>query len=143
MIKNRVLFFDDEEMTSNITAKALKAYHWDITVVSTIEDFFHELKFNDYDILIMDIMAPLTFLETDFVTLSKKDLKRMNNGMCTGIILTEKIWETEDYADIPVLFYSAKDKESFEPIDGKKWYYLEKPEFVKNIHKELCRLLNS
>ena len=144
MIKNRVLFFDDEEVQTNATAKILKAsYHWDIKVVSQVDDFFHELMYNDYDILIMDIMAPLSFLENDFVSLSKNDIKRMDNGKSTGIILTEKIWEKENYSELPVLFYSSKDKESFKTIDGKKWFYLRKPELAKNIHKELCNLLNS
>lgn len=143
MIKNRVLYFEDDNVTAEVVSKGLKSYHWNIHVVSSISDFFEELRTNYYDALIMDIMAPIAYLDNNYVSFNKTDIKRMNEGKSTGIVLTEKIWETKDYTNIPVLYYSAKDKDSFVPIDGKKYFYLSKPEFVKTINDKLILLLNS
>lgn len=144
MTKNRILYFDDDKITAKIVANELKSYHWEINVVSTIEDFFLEIQYNDYDGIIMDIIAPISTYETDFIRINKIDIKKARegqSGMSTGIILTEKVWEKKDYADLPVLFYSMKKKIAFKPIEGKKWHYLHKPSLIKNINEELCKLL--
>ncbi len=53
----------------------------------------------------MDIMAPIPEPENDHVIFSYAEIWRMDDGINTGIILTEKLWQLEGYRDIPVLFW--------------------------------------
>ena len=103
-MKNRVLHFDDEPFQARALAENLKFFGWDVTLVSEIDGLFKELNNNHYDVLIMDIMAPIPQLENEHVTFSSEDIQRMDDGLNTGVIITEKIWQLEGYRDIPVLF---------------------------------------
>ena len=136
MTKYRVLHFDDELFIASALSNSLELYGWDVTFVSEIDKLFKELKNNHYDVLIMDIMAPIPELENDHVTFSPEEIQRMDDGLNTGIILTEKIWQLEGYRDIPVLFLSARNRPDEIELflqSGHKCEYLRKSQLTKTI----------
>lgn len=143
MKKNRVLYFDDDAFAADILAGELELYYcWEITVVSKIDDLFQELRDenNTYNVLIMEIMAPTACCEEKLFT--KNDIRSMEKGMNTGVVLAKKIWATEmSYTNVPVLFYSAKIMEIL-PNNGRNCYYLQKPTLTKVISDQLHQLLN-
>lgn len=146
MTKYRVLHFDDEPFIVSALAKTLELLGWDVTLVSEIDGLFKELRNNHFDVLIMDIMAPIPQLENEHVTFSPEEIRRMDRGMNTGVILTEKIWQLEEYRDIPVLFLSARRCPEiithFLKI-GHKCNYLQKPQLTKTIDEKLKKLLSN
>ena len=145
MINKRVLHFDDEPFIVSIISNGLKLYGWDITLVSEVEDLFRELKTNQYDVLIMNLMAPIPPLENKHVTFTQKEIDEMDGGMNTGLILTEKIWRMENYKNIPILFLSARrqpEEITQFQSDGHKCAYLRKPEQITIIDKKLTELLS-
>lgn len=146
MKKNRVLHFDDEPFQASALSNSLELHGWDATLVSEIDGLFKELNNNHYDVLIMDIMAPIPEHENDHVTFSPEEIRRMDRGMNTGIILTEKIWQLEGYRDIPVLFLSARNRPKiitqFLQL-GHKCEYLRKPELTETIDEKLRELLSN
>lgn len=145
-MKNRILHFDDEPFISMALVRGLEFDGWDVTLVSEIDRLFYKLNNNHFDVLIMDIMAPIPQLENEHVTFSSEDIQRMDDGLNTGIILTEKIWQLEEYRDIPVLFLSARNRpdeiELFLQI-GHKCEYLRKPELTETIDEKLRELLSN
>lgn len=142
MKKNRVLYFDDDAFAADILARTLELYCWEITVVSKIDDLFQELRDenNTYNVLIMEIMAPTACSEEKLFT--KNDIRNMEKGMSTGIVLARKIWETEkNYKQVPILFYSSKIVDPL-PNNGLNCYYLPKPTLAIVISDQLHQLLN-
>lgn len=145
-MKNRVLHFDDEPFQARALAENLKFFGWDVTLVSEIDDLFYELRNNHFDALIMDIIAPTPQLENEHVTFSPEEIRRMDRGMNTGVILTEKIWQLEGYRDIPVLFLSGRNRPDEIELflqSGHKCEYLRKPQLVKTIDEKLRELLSN
>ena len=142
----KLLHFDDEPFIVSALAKTLELLGWDVTLVSEIDGLFKELNNNHFDVLIMDIMAPIPELENDHVTFSPEEIQRMDDGLNTGVILTEKIWQLEGYRDIPVLFLSARNRPKiitqFLQL-GHKCEYLRKPQLVKTIDDKLRDLLSN
>ena len=146
MTKYRVLHFDDEPLILKALAENLKLLGWDVTHVSEIDRLFKNLNNNHFDVLIMDIMAPIPELENDHVTFSPEEIQRMDDGLNTGVILTEKIWQLEGYRNIPVLFLSARIhlNEIIQPLKiGHKCNYLQKPQLAKTIDEKLRELLSN
>lgn len=141
--KNKVLFFDDESFIANYLAKSLESFGWNVRLVSSAEELIEELS-DLYDILILDIMAPVPESDISSMFFSKTEIKDMENGMSTGIVLAKKIWEQNK--NIPILFLSARSRPDAVTrfIDeGRRCYWLRKPELAKTINEKLLELLNS
>lgn len=144
MKKKRILHFDDDPLIIRRIAQSLKFYDCDVTFVFEIDELFKELKNYQYDALIMDIMAPIPKPENEHMTFSHSEIQRMDDGVNTGIILTEKIWQLEGFRDIPVLFLSARYSNEIDQfrLNGHKCEYLRKPQLAKTIDEKLNELLN-
>ena len=142
-IKNKVLFFDDEPFISKALANNLTFFEWDVTFVHDINCLFEEFKNNSFDILILDIMAPIPETQNEYISFSNAEIKEMESGMNTGIVLARKIWELKK--NIPILFLSAKMRPNSikQFIDsGKICDCLRKPEFAKTISDRLHELID-
>ena len=142
-IKNKVLFFDDEPFISKALADSLTFFEWDVTFVHDINCLFEELKNNSFDILILDIMAPVPEAKNEYVNFTNAEIKEMEGGMNTGIVLARKIWEFKK--NIPILFLSAKMRpNSIKQFNdsGKTCDCLRKPEFAQTISDRLEELID-
>lgn len=143
-IKNKVLFFDDEPFISEALADSLTFLEWNVTFVNNINGLFEELKNNSFDILILDIMAPIPEIKNEYVNFTNAEIKEMEGGMNTGIVLARKIWEFKK--SIPILFLSARLRpDSIKQfIDcGKTCDCLRKPELAQNISSKLQELIDN
>lgn len=141
----KVLHFDDEPFISRAFDQNLELLGWNVRLVSEIDELFRELQNNQYDILIMNIMAPTPPLENEHVTFTQKEIDEMNGGINTGVILTEIIWRMGKYKDIPVLFLSARiqpEKMTLYQSFGHRCAYLRLPELAKTVDRKLIELLN-
>lgn len=141
--KNKVLFFDDEPFISNSLANSLELFGWNVSLVSSAEELFEELS-DLYNILILDIMAPVPKSDFSSMSFSKTEIKDMENGMSTGIVLAKKIWEQNK--KIPILFLSARRRPEVINtfmMEGRRCDCLRKPELAATIHQKLLQLLNS
>lgn len=139
----RILFFDDEPSISGAIAMNLDMEGWDITFVDEINELFMEIRSRQFEILILDIMAPTPEMENKYVNFTSKEIEEMDGGMNTGIVLAQKIWKFKKNA--PILFLSAKEQpESIDIFlsEGKKCGYLRKPPFPEDFSKSLNDLLN-
>ena len=143
--KKKILFFDDEPTISKSLVALLRLYDWDVKDVSTIKEFFEEITNHDYDVLIIDIMAPINAENSNYF--SPKEIEKMDNGMSTGIVLAVKTWKMNNkkYKDLPVLFLSARssDFKSTQNIFPGKCSFLGKPALIASINEELSNLLTS
>ena len=145
MKKKKALYFDDEPFLASALSINLKLLGWDVTFVDEIDRLFKELKNNHYDALIMDIMAPTPQHENDHVTFGSEEIQRMDRGLNTGVILTEKIWQLKEYRDIPVLFLSERNRQDEITLflhSDHKCEYLRKPQLAKTIDEKLRELLS-
>lgn len=148
--KNRILFFDNEPFLVNGLTLNLKQFGWVVKLVPDIDELFHELTQNHYDIVILDIKAPLPIANGKYVSFELSEIIRMDDGMKTGVVLAKKIWEIEEkkYDDMPILFHSAKrnpipdDEILLNHNNRKKCDYIKKPERAKTIHLKLQDMLN-
>ena len=146
--KKRILFFDDEPFISDILAQSLRLFDWDVTLVSDIDVLFQNLHNSSrpYEIIVLDIMAPIPKAVSEYVTFTKKEINDMDNGMNTGIVVAKKVWDIENhkYQNIPILFLSArKDPRPENPIlQTDKCDYVSKPELAKAIDDRLKKMLN-
>lgn len=141
--KKRVLFYDYEPYLSRALADNLEPFGWKVTLVFDIDELFFYLQNHQYDIVILDIMAPVPETATDFVNFTNAEINEMNNGIDTGIVLAKKIWRNN--SDIPILFLSARsqpDAISQFNIERKRCEYLKKPELSITINEILNKLLN-
>lgn len=137
----KILYFDDEPFISRALAEHLRlVYKREVTLVSEINELFDELKDNQYDIIILDIMTPVP----DSHIFTKREIKEMEGGMSTGIVLAKKIWKQN--GSIPILFLTARsqpDAITHFKDEGRKCDWLRKPELAKTINEKLLELLNS
>lgn len=144
--KRKVLFFDDEPFISKILAKNLEFFDYDVTFVSEIDHLFEELCNQNiqFDIVILDTMAPVPEKENKHVTFDKKEIEEMDGGLNTGVILAKRIWEKK--TDLPILFLSAKeltpDSINKYNVNNSRWAYLRKPELAMTIKDKLDELLD-
>ena len=140
----KVLYFDDEHYIAQALVHSLSFYGWNVVMVSAIDQLFQELANPQYNILILDIIAPVPNMKNRFVNFNSSEIEAMDGGMNTGIVLAEKIWE-DNNKDFPILFLSARKRPN-EIIQfilkGKKCEYLPKPQLVENVHASLQRLIN-
>lgn len=141
--KKKVLYFDDEPHISRALAQSLELFDWDVTFVSDVESLFHVLTNHQYDIFIIDIMAPIPEKKMS-ISFTQKDIDEMDEGRNTGVVIAKKIWLLEKYANVPILFISAKQNPI--PDDpyllNKNCAFLRKPELAKTVSLTLEKLLN-
>lgn len=149
-IKNRdkikILFFDDQAFTIRSLTLNLELIGWDVKYVSEIDELFQELYQNQYDILILDIVAPIPDRETcKYIHFTESEIDEMDDGMLTGVVVAKKIWSIEKYKEIPVLFHSARSNPipNDKVLQNSKCYFMRKPEFAKNVDQKLHEMLNS
>jgi CheY-like chemotaxis protein len=140
----KILYFDDEPFIAQNLCHELRFYGWNVVIVSAIDQLFQELANHRYDILILDIIAPVPDMKYHFVDFNSSEIEAMDGGMNTGIVLAEKIWEDKKNKDFPVLFLSRRrrpDEIIQFILKGKKCEYLRKPQLAKDIHATLQRLI--
>lgn len=141
MKEEKILFFDDEELTSASLVKNLVInYSHDITSVSTISEFIKELKTQAYSLLIIDVMAPIP-PDLESFGFEKDEIEEMKDaeGMNTGVMLAARAWKMETYRDVPVIFLTARANLQLPRKD--KCRIIQKPQLAKNISSEIESLL--
>ena len=141
----KVLYFDDEPFIADSLSRVLELFGNEVTLVSNIDDLCTKLKKCEFDILILDVMAPIPETSNDFFNFSQDDIDEMMEGMNTGVVLAKKIWAMPQYKDMPILFFSAKKSpfpEDPEYFNNRKCAYLRKPELAIVISEQIQSLLN-
>ena len=144
--KKKVLFFDDEPFITAALTHSLELFGWKVTLVSEIDSLFKELKTRQFNILILDLMAPIPNQENKYInfTLDEIDAMKDAQGTNVGVIIAKKIWN-EMKKSMPILFLSAKKNPiSEEDLELKKIKcdYLRKPQFATAVDEKLKELLN-
>lgn len=148
--KNEILFFDNEPFMVRSLALNLKLLGWKVKLVHDIDELFYELIHNYFNVLILDIKAPIPKINGKNISFELSEIDDMVDGMMTGVVVAKKIWviENKKYENTPILFHSAKknpipeDKRLSEQYKRKKCDYIRKPERAKNIHNKLQNLIN-
>ena len=139
--KKKILYFDDESFISMALVKSLEFYDWDITFVSDINELFNELKRHKFDILVLDIMAPVPENKNEYVDFTNAEIKEMVGGMNTGVVLAKKIW-TEIDNDYTILFLSARSLDTISLLSRSyRFDYIRKPVLVNNLNSKLEEML--
>lgn len=143
--KKKVLFFDDEPFISKYLVDTLELFDWDVTLVTEIDELFKELNISKFDIIILDIMAPIPESASEFVQFTKKEINEMDDGINTGVVAAKKVWEIPTYKDTPILFLSARrdPRHGDQKLQTDKCDYLRKPELVRTIDEKLRTMLKS
>ncbi len=144
--KLKVLYFDDEPFICQSLALNLNLFGWDVTLVYDINDLFYNLKTNQYNILLIDAMAPVPETHNENIIFSDTEIEEMGQGMNTGIVLAKKIWTIEDgkFNSLPILFLSARQRPEIINqflLSKKKCDWLRKPQLAKTIDEKLKELL--
>lgn len=139
--KKKVLFFDDELFISRVLAESLQLFGWDVTLVSEINELFKIIKSECYDIIILDIMAPVPEIENESIIFTKNEIDEMDKGINTGVVVAKKIWELKQ--EIPILFLSAKQINNTiaQLPKARNFGYIRKPEHARIISDKLLELL--
>lgn len=138
----KILFFDDESFISRILVNNLKLNDWDVTFVSEINELFKELKRHKFDILILDIKAPIPKMENLNVSFTRTEIEEMDDGMNTGVVLAKKIWMEID-SNYAVLFLSARNEGAISQLSSNyRFDHIRKPELISTIIFKLNELLN-
>ena len=144
----KLLFFDNQSFVVKSLVMNLKLRGWDINLVSDINELFHLLNHAQYQILILDIMAPVPQMKCKSVSFTESQINEMDNGLNTGVVLAKKIWQLENYKETPILFLSGRSN----PIPGdpilqernknRKCDHLRKPQWAKDVDQLLNKMLN-
>ena len=115
---------------------------WDVTLVSEIDDIFRELKTRQFDVLMLDLMAPIPNKENKYINFSQKEIDEMDMGLNVGVVLAKKIWK-EFNNDIPILFLSARRNPIPEgpELNNHNCGYLRKPQLVRDVDKKLTAIV--
>ncbi len=159
----KILFFDDEKRIAEVLQKNLELFDFEVTLVSTIREFVAEINKTNitYNLLLMDVMAPLPS-EEESKWFTEEEIEHMGGGLNTGVVLIDKIRSFSQeyldsmsfglnvgevlsdkvrniarYADIPILFYSAKS--SIKQFSNAS--IIIKPALAKDIVEEIKALL--
>ena len=139
----RILYFDDEPFIAESLSRVLELFGNDVTLVSNIGDLCTQLNKYEFDILILDVMAPIPETSNEIFNFNQDDIDEMMDGMNTGVVLAKKIWLLPKYKDIPILFLSAR-KSPFhddpEYFNNHKCNYIRKPELGKTINDILIKM---
>lgn len=144
---NNVLFFDDEPFISESLAENLKLYGWKVCLVTDINKLIDTIIKGQFDILILDIMAPIPEKDNKHIHFSKEDINEMDRGINTGIVIAKKIWGySEDrFKDLPILFLTARQRPDDILIQFKQnnrtCDCLRKPEYAVTVNESIKLLL--
>ena len=140
-MKNKhILFFDDEKFTSESLIKNLvDNYGYNIHHVSQLKLLFDELHTKHYDLIILDIMAPIPDNIQEKTLFSEAEIIKMCDGSNTGVVVAEKIWSLEEYSNVPILFITAKRTKP--NLSKPKTSIIRKPELAAIISEEIQKLL--
>lgn len=142
----KVLHFDDEPFITTAIDSNLQLFGWDVTLVSKVEDLFRELRNNQYDVIIMDIMAPIPKPNNEQVEFTPEEIDEMADGMNTGVVLAKKILSKVEYTNTPILFLTAKSRnpilENPDFANNGKCRYIRKPALALDVSNALQDLLN-
>lgn len=145
MEENKLLYFDDEPYLNIALARSLQLFNWDVTMVSEVDELFKELKTRQFNILILDLMAPVPNKENKYVNFTHEEIYEMKKlkGTNVGVIITKKI-RNELKISTPILFLSAKKNPIPEDFELKdiNCDYLRKPQLAKAVNEKLIELLN-
>lgn len=145
MEENKLLYFDDEPFMNSALADSLRLFGWDVTMVSEIDDFFKELRTSQFNILILDLMAPVPKKDNKYINFTAKEIDEMKNahGTNVGVILAKKIWYELGIRK-PLIFLSAKRNPIHEDteLEGINFNYLRKPQLAIAIDEKLREMLN-
>ena len=136
----KILFFDDEKDIAVILKDNLELFGYYVKLVSSIVDLLEEIEREDidYDLAIMDIMAPIPHDEI-YKHFSSDEITNMSEGMRVGEVLVNRIRQKGKYSNIPVLIYTARSEvKSFSNSRGIK-----KPAICKDVMVEIEKLLNT
>ena len=141
--KKKILYFDDEPFISKTLVKSLEFYDWDITFADNIYELFKELNVHKFDILILDIMAPVPETKNEYVDFTNAEIKEMEGGMNTGVVLAKKIW-TEIDSNYTILFLTARSLDTISLLSRSyRFDYIRKPVLVNDLNFKLEEMLNS
>lgn len=148
MDKNKLLYFDDEPFITGPLARNLEMAGWNVTMVSEIDDLFKELRTRKFNILILDIMAPIPDMHNRYINFSAQEIDEMsigedNKGINSGVVIAKKVWREFDM-EIPILFLSARRNPILEDKELKNYRcdYLKKPQRSAAVDKKLLDMLN-
>lgn len=140
--KKGVLFFDDEPYISGKIAKSLELEGWDVTFIDNVNDLFMELRSRQFNIIILDIMAPVPEIENKYVNFTKKEIDEMDEGMNTGVVIAQKIWREID-SILPIIFLSARRPASITNLSKNyRFDYMRKPVLAETLDIKLKVMLN-
>ncbi len=140
--KKKILYFDDESFISMALVESLD-YDWDITFVDEINELFNELSVHKFDILILDIMAPIPETKNEYVNFTNAEIKEMEEGRNTGVVLAKKIW-TEIDSNYIILFLTARSLDTISLLSRSyRFDYIRKPVLVDDLNFKLEEMLNS
>jgi len=109
----KILYFEDEKWyADHLVYEIENQTQFQVTLVTTPSDFFKEIKNdNQYDLFILDIMAPMIlFKEDDLNNLNDAQQRRLNDGLNVGTVFYEIIRSMNEYKETPVIFYTSKSK---------------------------------
>lgn len=141
--KDKVLYFDDDPFINSALAQTLSLFNWDVLLVPDIDILFKELKTHHFNIIIMDIMAPIPQKNNKYICFTSKEIDEMEMGLNVGVVLAKKIWK-EINQTIPILFLSVKSNpipNDFE-LSHFNCDFLRKPQLAKDVDEKLRLLLN-
>lgn len=140
----KILFFDDDEFITKLLIQNLKTNHgWtkdndkEIIFISKVEDLMDEIinRNKKYDLFVLDIMVPVPSPDNDHF--SENDILSMNNGLNTGMTITRKIRNMEQYKEVPIIYLSSRRINDAEGI-----IYLRKPVSARVLSDRMSELLN-
>lgn len=144
MEENMLLYFDDEPFFTSALAQSLEMLGWNVTMVSEIGDLFKELKTRQFNILILDIMAPIPNMQNKYINFSAQEIDDMKayRGTNVGVMLAKRVWQ-DFKSNLPILFLSARSNPIPEDpeLNNNKCDYLGKPQLAKAVDEKLKELL--
>lgn len=139
--KKKILYFDDEPFLSKCLVDSLKD-DWDVTFVKCVDELFKELNRHKFDILILDIMAPIPEMEYPYVSFTNREIEEMDEGINTGVVLAEKIW-TEIDGNYIILFLTARRVDTISQLSRNyKYDYIRKPVLISDLNIKLESMIN-
>ncbi len=140
-MKRSILIFDDEVNIAYSVKSNLELYDFDVTLVSTITQFYDKIEDlnTDFSILIIDIMSPIPTEHSERSRFTSAELNSMYHGIRVGETLVSKLRNSLDckYHNIPVLFYSIRENVS--GFSNSK--LVKKPALVNDLITEINSLL--
>ena len=92
--QKKILFIDDEEITSKIGELMLKDLGHDVTTTQSGQEGLKLLKIHDFDLLFLDLMMPEIYgLDILKKIIKNKKLKKLRVIIQTGVMNKEELEE--------------------------------------------------